>query len=54
MFVPHRRWESGDYDTWDHPSPTQRRIQQRHTFAHTITTTDELADAFPDVVAARP
>ncbi|MFD9002337.1 cysteine hydrolase family protein [Streptomyces sp. NPDC059582] len=33
VFVPHRRWESGDYDTWDHPSPTQRKIQQRHTFA---------------------
>ncbi|MGW0803302.1 isochorismatase family cysteine hydrolase [Nonomuraea sp. NPDC002799] len=33
MFVPHRRWEPGDYDTWDHPNPTQRGIQQRHSFA---------------------
>ncbi|MGW1725839.1 cysteine hydrolase family protein [Streptomyces sp. NPDC002306] len=32
-FVPHRRWEPGDYDTWEHPSPTQRKVQLRHTFA---------------------
>jgi nicotinamidase-related amidase len=31
--VPHRRWAPGDYDDWDHPNPTQRAIQQRHTFA---------------------
>jgi nicotinamidase-related amidase len=31
--VPHRRWEPGDYDDWDHPNPTQRAIQKRHTFA---------------------
>lgn len=32
FFVPHRRWEPGDYDDWDHPNPTQRLVQQRHTF----------------------
>jgi nicotinamidase-related amidase len=31
--VPHRRWQPGDYDNWDHPNPTQRLVQQRHTFA---------------------
>ena len=31
--VPHRRWEPGDYDDWDHPNPTQRAVQQRHTVA---------------------
>lgn len=33
FYVPHRRWQPGDYDNWDHPNPTQRLIQQRHTFA---------------------
>ncbi|MFJ7949138.1 isochorismatase family cysteine hydrolase [Streptomyces sp. NPDC096354] len=33
VFVPHRRWEPGDYETWDHPNPTQQKIQERHTFA---------------------
>lgn len=23
FIVPHRRWQPGDYDDWDHPSPTQ-------------------------------
>ncbi|MRF41191.1 isochorismatase family protein [Escherichia coli] len=32
-YVPHRRWQPGDYANWDHPNPTQRLIQQRHTFA---------------------
>jgi nicotinamidase-related amidase len=32
FYVPHRRWEPGDYENWDHPNPTQRSIQQRHTF----------------------
>lgn len=32
LYVPHRRWEPGDYDDWDHPNPTQRLVQQRHTF----------------------
>ncbi|EJC82395.1 nicotinamidase-like amidase [Rhizobium leguminosarum bv. trifolii WSM2297] len=33
MIVPHRRWEPGDYEDWDHPNPTQRLIMQRHSFA---------------------
>ncbi|WP_443075522.1 isochorismatase family cysteine hydrolase [Streptomyces sp. NBC_01483] len=33
MFVPHRRWEQGDYESWDHPNPTQRAIMERHSFA---------------------
>jgi len=33
FYVPHRRWQPGDYDNWDHPNPTQRLVQQRHTFA---------------------
>jgi nicotinamidase-related amidase len=33
VFVPHRRWEQGDYETWDHPNPSQRKIQQMHHFA---------------------
>jgi nicotinamidase-related amidase len=33
VFVPHRRWEPGDYDFWDHPNPSQRKIQQMHHFA---------------------
>ncbi|MFL4908253.1 cysteine hydrolase [Streptomyces sp. MMS24-I2-30] len=33
MFVPHRRWEPGDYDAWDFPSPSQRKIQKMHHFA---------------------
>lgn len=32
FYVPHRRWQPGDYDNWDHPNPTQRLVQQRHTF----------------------
>lgn len=33
VFVPHRRWEPGDYEAWDHPNPSQRNIMARHTFA---------------------
>ncbi|MGW7238590.1 cysteine hydrolase [Streptomyces sp. NPDC054804] len=33
VFVPHRRWEPGDYGTWEHPNPTQRSIMARHSFA---------------------
>jgi len=33
FIVPHRRWEPGDYENWDHPNPTQRAIQKRQTFA---------------------
>ncbi|MGO4303231.1 isochorismatase family cysteine hydrolase [Cupriavidus sp. RAF12] len=32
FYVPHRRWEPGDYGNWDHPNPTQRLVQERHTF----------------------
>src|SRR5690349_3051810 len=32
-FVPHRRWEEGDYVGWDHPSPGQRQAQRRQIFA---------------------
>lgn len=31
--VPHRRWESGDYEHWDHPNPTQQKIMKHHHFA---------------------
>jgi nicotinamidase-related amidase len=33
FFVPHRRWEPGDYEDWDHPNPSQRAVQKRQTFA---------------------
>ncbi|MGW2349055.1 isochorismatase family cysteine hydrolase [Actinacidiphila glaucinigra] len=33
FFVPHRRWQEGDYEDWEHPNPTHRIIQERHTFA---------------------
>ena len=33
VIVPHRRWEPGDYEDWDHPNPTQQSIMQRHSFA---------------------
>lgn len=33
FYVPHRRWQPGDYENWDHPNPTQRLIQTRQTFA---------------------
>jgi nicotinamidase-related amidase len=33
LFVPHRRWEPGDYEDWDHPNPSQLAIQKRQTFA---------------------
>jgi len=31
--VPHRRWEPGDYEDWDHPNPTQLAIMKRQSFA---------------------
>jgi nicotinamidase-related amidase len=31
--VPHRRWEPGDYEGWEHPNPTQLAVQKRQTFA---------------------
>ncbi|MCI0431076.1 MAG: cysteine hydrolase [Rhodospirillales bacterium] len=33
FFVPHRRWEPGDYEHWCHPNPTQIGIMKRHSFA---------------------
>jgi nicotinamidase-related amidase len=33
FIVPHRRWEPGDYETWDHPNPTQHKIMHMHHFA---------------------
>ncbi|MET8869671.1 isochorismatase family cysteine hydrolase [Nonomuraea sp. NPDC004580] len=33
LIVPHRRWQPGDYESWDHPNPTQRGIMERHSFA---------------------
>ncbi len=33
FFVPHYRWEPGDYDGWDHPNPSQIATGQRQTFA---------------------
>ena len=31
--VPHRRWEPGDYEHWDHPNPSQQKIMLGHHFA---------------------
>ena len=33
VIVPHRRWEAGDYESWDHPNPSQQSIMKRHSFA---------------------
>ena len=33
MYVPHRRWQPGDYECWCHPSPSQRKIMEGHHFA---------------------
>ena len=33
VIVPHRRWEHGDYECWDHPTPTQSKIMHMHHFA---------------------
>jgi len=33
FIAPHRRWEPGDYEDWDHPNPTQIGIMDRHSFA---------------------
>lgn len=33
VFVPHRRWEHGDYEDWAYPSPSQERIMKIHHFA---------------------
>jgi nicotinamidase-related amidase len=33
FFVPHRRWEPGDYESWRFHNPSQRLNMQRHLFA---------------------
>ena len=33
IIVPHRRWQPGDYECWCRPSPTQRLLMTRKTFA---------------------
>lgn len=33
FFVPHHRWEAGDYEQWKHPTNTQIASGQRETFA---------------------
>ena len=33
FIVPHHRWEPGDYEDWDHPSPYQLGAAERQTFA---------------------
>jgi nicotinamidase-related amidase len=33
VIVPHHRWRPNDYETWCHPSPTQRLLMTRKTFA---------------------
>lgn len=33
VIVPHHRWEKGDYENWDHPTPTQCKIMHMHHFA---------------------
>ncbi len=33
FIVPHRRWEPGDFENWDHPSPYQLASAKAQTFA---------------------
>ncbi|MCX4151531.1 MULTISPECIES: cysteine hydrolase family protein [Paraburkholderia] len=33
FFVPHRRWEAGDYEGWAHPTPSQQLVMRGHHFA---------------------
>jgi len=33
FFVPHRRWEPGEYEGWDRVNPSQRQVQQLQPFA---------------------
>jgi nicotinamidase-related amidase len=33
FFVPHCRWEPGEHEDWDHPNPSQCRVQERQSFA---------------------
>lgn len=34
IIVPHRRWQSGDYEDWNHPNPSHRAIMKGHLFAN--------------------
>jgi len=33
VYVPHRRWQPGDYEGWDHPNPNQLKVKDKHHFA---------------------
>ena len=33
FFVPHRRWEPGDYEGWNYPNPNQMKVFHGHHFA---------------------
>ncbi|HUA57013.1 MAG TPA: cysteine hydrolase [Candidatus Sulfotelmatobacter sp.] len=33
LFVPHRRWREGDFDSWRHPTPWQLTIDREALFA---------------------
>jgi len=33
FFVPHHRWEPGDYERWSHPNPDQLASGKRQVFA---------------------
>jgi nicotinamidase-related amidase len=33
FIVPHRRWQPGDYEGWDHPNPNQLKVMKGHHFA---------------------
>ncbi len=33
LFVPHRRWEEGNYAGWDHPNLNQQGVNQQQIFA---------------------
>ena len=50
FFVPHRRWEPGDYEDWDHPNPSQHwgksgRSSQREPRAGRVAPGSELGPA---------
>ncbi|MFF4143264.1 hypothetical protein ACFY0A_17985 [Streptomyces sp. NPDC001698] len=46
VFVPHRRWEPGDHETWDHPTPSQRNILLR------VVTPTDVSEALDGVVSS--
>lgn len=33
FYVPHRRWQRGDYEGWSHPNPNQMKVFKGHHFA---------------------